>query len=131
MLTPQPYLVPSLESSQLVWGGEGSADARLEIAHDEMLEGDCPGDDNDICIISCSCLCLFALLARMSSPSSTSLPTTRSRTLLFISYRDSRARSTRFSRPQSSYDEPDQPADENEHLITRHLTLDLHLPPKW
>lgn len=103
----------------------------LEIAHDEMLEGDCPGDDNDICIISSPCLCLFALLARMSSPSSTSLPTTRSRTLLFISYRDSRARSTRFSRPQSSYDEADQPADENERLITRHLTLDLHLPPKW
>lgn len=69
----------------------------------------------------------------MSSPtsSSSSLPTTRSRTLLFISYRDSSTRSTRFSRPQSSYDEPDQPADENEHLITRHLTLDLHLPPKW
>ncbi|KAL4074127.1 t-SNARE [Scleroderma citrinum] len=64
----------------------------------------------------------------MSSPSSSSLPTTRSRTLLFISYRDSRTPSTRFSRP---YDEPDQSADENEHLITRHLTLDLHLPPKW
>ncbi|KAG1716625.1 hypothetical protein ID866_503 [Astraeus odoratus] len=72
----------------------------------------------------------------MSSSSSSSLPTTRSRTLLFISYRDSRTRSTRFSRPQSSYDEqyPADDDDENERLINstqRHLTLEVQLPPKW
>ncbi|KIJ67904.1 hypothetical protein HYDPIDRAFT_107435 [Hydnomerulius pinastri MD-312] len=70
----------------------------------------------------------------MSTASSSSLPTTRSRTLLFISYRDSRARSTRFSRAQSSYDEPYQGEDENEGLINnngRHIALDADLPPKW
>ncbi|KAN0090881.1 t-SNARE [Tylopilus felleus] len=70
----------------------------------------------------------------MSTAASSSSPTTRSRTLLFISYRDSRTRSSRFSRSLSSYDDPYQPSDEHEHLITpgeRHVTLDTHLPPKW
>ncbi|KAG8213684.1 t-SNARE [Butyriboletus roseoflavus] len=70
----------------------------------------------------------------MSTPASSSSPTTRSRTLLFISYRDSRTRSSRFSRPLSSYDDPYQTSDEHEHLITsgaRHVTLDAQLPPKW
>jgi syntaxin 16 len=71
----------------------------------------------------------------MSTPSSSYLPTTRSRTLLFISFRDSRAPSTRFSRLQSSYsDEPYRADDENETLIhpsSAHLALDSELPPKW
>ncbi|KIK99339.1 hypothetical protein PAXRUDRAFT_822896 [Paxillus rubicundulus Ve08.2h10] len=69
----------------------------------------------------------------MTTTSSSSSPTTRSRTLLFISYRDSGARSTRFSRPPLSYDEPYQGSDENEHLIStpRHVSLDAELPPKW
>ncbi|KAH7923408.1 t-SNARE [Leucogyrophana mollusca] len=70
----------------------------------------------------------------MSTASSSSLPTTRSRTLLFISYRDSRARSSRFSRSQSSYDDPYAGEDENEGLINssaRHVALDAELPPKW
>ncbi|KAG6378184.1 t-SNARE [Boletus reticuloceps] len=54
----------------------------------------------------------------MSTAASSSSPTTRSRTLLFISYRDSRTRSSRFSRPLSSYDDPYQAGDEHEHLIT-------------
>jgi syntaxin 16 len=57
-----------------------------------------------------------------------STPTTRSRTLLFISFRDSRVPSTRFQ--SSSYsDEPYRAEDENETLI--HLPLDSELPPKW
>ncbi|KAF8558067.1 t-SNARE [Imleria badia] len=70
----------------------------------------------------------------MSTAASSSSPTTRSRTLLFISYRDSRTRSTRFSRPLSSYDDPYQANDEHEQLITpgaKHVALDAHLPPKW
>ncbi|KAF9222531.1 t-SNARE [Gyrodon lividus] len=69
----------------------------------------------------------------MSSSSSSSSPTTRSRTLLFISYRDSGARSTRFSKSPSSYDEPYQGSDENEHLISTagHVALSAELPPKW
>jgi len=64
-----------------------------------------------------------------------SQPTTRSRTLLFISYRDSRARSSRFSTPHpiSSYDDPDIPTNENEGLMNlshpAHVSLDL--PPNW
>ncbi|KAI6121525.1 t-SNARE [Pisolithus croceorrhizus] len=71
----------------------------------------------------------------MSSPSSSSSsPTTRSRTLLFISYRDSRIRSTRSSKHRSSYDDPYQADDDDEHqrlISQQHLTLDLQLPPKW
>ncbi|KIJ18901.1 hypothetical protein PAXINDRAFT_69808 [Paxillus involutus ATCC 200175] len=69
----------------------------------------------------------------MTTTSSSSSPTTRSRTLLFISYRDSGTRSTRFSRPPLSYDEPYQGSDENEQLISapRHVSLDAELPPKW
>ncbi|KAI9572179.1 t-SNARE [Boletus coccyginus] len=70
----------------------------------------------------------------MSTTASSSSPTTRSRTLLFISYRDSRTRSSRFSRPLSSYDDPYQAGDEHEHLIApgaRHVTLEAQLPPKW
>ncbi|KAG1737641.1 t-SNARE [Suillus lakei] len=61
----------------------------------------------------------------MSTASSSSLPTTRSRTLLFISFRDSRAPSTH---------EPYRVEDENETLIhpsSAHLALDSELPPKW
>ncbi|OJA18235.1 hypothetical protein AZE42_05179 [Rhizopogon vesiculosus] len=70
----------------------------------------------------------------MSTAGSSSLSTTRSRTLLFISYRDSRARSTRFSRASTSYDEPYGAEDENDTLINPspgHVTLDAELPPKW
>ncbi|KAJ8589328.1 t-SNARE [Rhizopogon salebrosus TDB-379] len=68
------------------------------------------------------------------STAGSSSPATRSRTLLFISYRDSRARSTRFSRSRTSYDEPYGAEDENDTLINAssgHVTLDAELPPKW
>ncbi|KAG1878126.1 t-SNARE [Suillus subalutaceus] len=64
--------------------------------------------------------------------STASSSTTRSRTLLFISFRDSRAPSTRFSRLQSSYsDEPYRAEDENETLIHPTSAPDSELPPKW
>jgi syntaxin 16 len=75
-----------------------------------------------------------------SSPSSSTLiPTTRSRTLLFISYRDSSSRAPRKSRATASrrqYEEAYQPSDENEGLIDHqatmpHISLDVELPPKW
>jgi len=75
-----------------------------------------------------------------SSSSSTSAvsPTVRSRTLLFLSYRDSRARSNRFSRSQfNSYHDSYTPADEHEGLINKtdtsvgHVALEVDLPPKW
>ncbi|KAI0930315.1 hypothetical protein AcV5_007066 [Taiwanofungus camphoratus] len=68
---------------------------------------------------------------------SSSPPSTRSRTLLFISYRDSRAGSSRFRRTRAftSYDDPAHDADEQEHLITHddpaHVSIDAELPPKW
>lgn len=70
------------------------------------------------------------------SPSSSALtPTTRSRTLLFISYRDSSARAPRRSRSGRQYDDSYQPSDENEGLIDHqtlpHTSLDVELPPKW
>lgn len=77
---------------------------------------------------------LSVATSRMSTAASSSSPTTRSRTLLFISYRDSRARSSRFSRPLSSYDDPYQAGDEHEHLITSgagHVALEAQLPPRW
>ncbi|EKM80967.1 hypothetical protein AGABI1DRAFT_112672 [Agaricus bisporus var. burnettii JB137-S8] len=54
-------------------------------------------------------------------------PTTRSRTGLFLSYRDSRALGA-FPR----YTDADS-GNEHEHLISAstHLALDVHLPPKW
>ncbi|KAH7888584.1 t-SNARE [Phlebopus sp. FC_14] len=71
----------------------------------------------------------------MDRSSSSSSPTTRSRTLLFISYRDSRTRSTRFSRSRSSYEEHLNFEDENALLIHtpigQHVALDVVLPPKW
>jgi len=71
-----------------------------------------------------------------SSPSSSTLtPTTRSRTLLFISYRDSSSRAPRKSRAGRQYEEAYQPTDENEGLIDHqampHTSLDVELPPKW
>ncbi|KAH9948996.1 t-SNARE [Amylocystis lapponica] len=72
----------------------------------------------------------------MSSASSSS-PTTRSRTLLFISYRDSRAGSSRFrrSRAFTAYDDALHDGDEQERLIDSttpgHVAIDAELPPKW
>jgi len=71
-----------------------------------------------------------------SSPSSSALtPTTRSRTLLFISYRDSSARVPRSSRIGRLYEDFYHPNDENEGLInhqgTPHTSIDVELPPKW
>ena len=71
----------------------------------------------------------------MSSGSSSS-PTTRSRTLLFISYRDSRASSSRFRRSRviTSYDDANNDGDEEERLINHepsHITIDAPLPPRW
>lgn len=80
----------------------------------------------------------------MASSSSNKHPTTRSRTLLFISYRDSTARTSRSSRIASNtnpYSDPDENADdEHERLIgpdddlasaSAHVALDVDLPPKW
>lgn len=61
--------------------------------------------------------------------------TTRSRTGLFRSYRDSQARSTRqqpYRRP--AYDDTDFTSDEHDHLISNsnHVTVNIpHLPPLW
>ncbi|KAF5393509.1 hypothetical protein D9757_000595 [Collybiopsis confluens] len=62
--------------------------------------------------------------------------TTRSRTGLFLSYRDSAAPSARPSRRfTSSYDDPESAAldDEQQGLIaaTSHSAVDIDLPPKW
>ena len=58
--------------------------------------------------------------------------TTRSRTGLFRSYRDSQARSTRqrpYRRP--SYNDTDFNSDEHDHLIN-HVTVHIpNLPPPW
>ncbi len=61
-------------------------------------------------------------------------PVTRSRTGLFLSYRDSRATSTRFSKQKlSRYADNDGDNDEQDRLIgsSSHVTLDVDLPPKW
>lgn len=71
----------------------------------------------------------YTTYSGMSTAGSSSSPATRSRTLLFISFRDSRAPSTRFSRLHSSYS--DDPYDENETLIHPVSALDSQLPPKW
>ena len=79
---------------------------------------------------------MSSLPASSSSSSSTLTPATRSRTLLFISYRDSSARTPRSSRGgRQQYDDSYQPSDENEGLIAHqavpHTSLDVELPPKW
>lgn len=69
-------------------------------------------------------------------------PTTRSRTLLFLSYRDSRAQSSRFKRPSRSiYDDNDNDDtgndndngdDEHQRLISHSDSVPSHsLPPAW
>ena len=61
--------------------------------------------------------------------------TTRSRTGLFRSYRDSQARSARqqpYRRP--TYDDTHFNSDEQDHLIpnTNHVIVNIpHLPPIW
>lgn len=57
-------------------------------------------------------------------------PTIRSRTGLFLSYRDTRATSTRFSRSRGAYDDD---YDEEHGLIsgTSHHAVDVDLPPTW
>lgn len=56
-------------------------------------------------------------------------PTTRSRTGLFLSYRDSRASSsTRFSSSRTTYNDDD---DEEQQLIQPHRVVDMDLPPEW
>ncbi|KAI0823356.1 t-SNARE [Trametes gibbosa] len=72
----------------------------------------------------------------MASSSSSPNPTTRSRTLLFISYRDSRAGSSRSRRSRviTNYDDAQDEHDEHEHLInpdSGHISVDAELPPKW
>ncbi|KAF8658298.1 hypothetical protein AX16_002068 [Volvariella volvacea WC 439] len=71
-----------------------------------------------------------------SSSSSIIQPTTRSRTGLFLSFRESTARPSRFSRSRlSRYDDPDHQSEEHEGLIANaapsHVALDVGLPPKW
>lgn len=78
---------------------------------------------------------LHSAAVQMASSSSLN-PTTRSRTLLFISYRDSRAGSsrTRRSRVITNYDAAQNEDDEHEHLINPdygHISIDAELPPKW
>ncbi|TDL26256.1 t-SNARE [Rickenella mellea] len=79
-------------------------------------------------------------MSTSTGTSSAISPTTRSRTLLFISYRDSTARASRKSRYGSSqnYGEIFNAGDEHEGLIAAadhdrpaHLSLDVQLPPKW
>jgi hypothetical protein len=79
---------------------------------------------------------MMSSLPAPSASSSTLAPTTRSRTLLFISYRDSSARAPRRSRGGRQYEDSYyQPSDENEGLIDHqtvpHTSLDVELPPKW
>ncbi|GJE92294.1 t-SNARE [Phanerochaete sordida] len=67
--------------------------------------------------------------------SSTTTPTTRSRTLLFLSYRDSRASSSRFRRSRAipQYDDATG-EDEEDRLISPdagHVSIDADLPPRW
>lgn len=60
--------------------------------------------------------------------------TTRSRTGLFRSYRDSQARSTRQQPYRSSYNDTDVNSDEHDHLIpnTNHVAVHIpSLPPLW
>lgn len=77
---------------------------------------------------------LFATGTAMAS-SSTTTPTTRSRTLLFLSYRDSRASSSRFRRSRVSPDYDDTAGeDEQDRLIhpdAAHVSIDADLPPRW
>lgn len=72
-----------------------------------------------------SYLSLRSTFMSSATAASSSSCTTRSRTGLFLSYRESipRARTVR-------YDDAD---DEQEHLIStpKHVALDLQLPPKW
>jgi syntaxin 16 len=68
--------------------------------------------------------------------SSSLSPTTRSRTSLFLSFRESRARSTRFARPRARprYTDLDDADDEHEGLIgaRAHVAVDVNeLPPPW
>ena len=77
---------------------------------------------------------LLATATAMAS-SSTAIPTTRSRTLLFLSYRDSRASSSRFrrSRVVPQYDDATG-EDEEDRLIhpeSAHVAIDVDLPPRW
>ncbi|EKM54462.1 uncharacterized protein PHACADRAFT_174963, partial [Phanerochaete carnosa HHB-10118-sp] len=67
--------------------------------------------------------------------SSTTTPATRSRTLLFLSYRDSRASSSRFRRSRTipQYDDATD-EDEEDRLIqpdAGHISIDADLPPQW
>ncbi|KAF8629671.1 hypothetical protein AX17_005610 [Amanita inopinata Kibby_2008] len=60
------------------------------------------------------------------------MATTRSRTGLFLSYRHSTARSSRFSRNDHQYF--NNIDEENQRLIATpsdHVALDIHLPPQW
>ncbi|KAH9940506.1 t-SNARE [Epithele typhae] len=71
----------------------------------------------------------------MASSSSLN-PTTRSRTLLFISYRDSRAGTSRSRRPRAitHYDHAQDADDEHERLINAEAgqpSIDAELPPTW
>ncbi|KAI0092960.1 t-SNARE [Irpex rosettiformis] len=69
------------------------------------------------------------------SSSSTTTPTTRSRTLLFLSFRDSRANSSRFRHPRITHSYDDTPGeDEQDRLINpdaAHVAIDAEIPPQW
>ncbi|KAF7792394.1 hypothetical protein EIP86_003431 [Pleurotus ostreatoroseus] len=74
-------------------------------------------------------------MASSSTSSTTATPTTRSRTLLFLSFRDSRASSSRFRRPRTPVHFEDTAGeDEQDRLIdpsVAHVAIDADFPPRW
>jgi hypothetical protein len=78
------------------------------------------------------CIALCAILPMASTASQ---PTTRSRTNLFVSYRDSQARASRYARSRRTYDADDTDAGEAQRLIVddRPETAALHIDvaPPW
>lgn len=78
-------------------------------------------------IIFCAIIISAVTVTHPSEGTLVMNPTTRTRTGLFLSYRDSRASSTRFSRSRTTFDDND---DEEQQLISHHV-VDMDLPPKW
>ena len=76
----------------------------------------------------------FISLVFIGVNSRMNLPTTRSRTSLFLSFRESRAPASRYSHASGADDADDVDDDEQQGLIPqsrRHHAIDLDLPPKW
>ncbi|KAG9126075.1 hypothetical protein FRC07_005000 [Ceratobasidium sp. 392] len=59
-------------------------------------------------------------------------PTTRSRTLLFVSYRDSQARASRYARPRRTYAVDDVAAEDQRLILGEDTDSDrVDAPPQW